>query len=210
MIFFLLYISVLVINGFAWTSAKSEVFDPNSGKTCGDFPPFPDGQGLQAAIGETVNGFPLICGGIRNGENGKRVRPKGCYTLKSNSWSKVGDMRQPRSFASSLLLANLTLWIIGGVNQDGLLRSSEVMDLSSPGAIIPIPGPDLPKKSAGHCSVLHTKMEAIIMGGHFGRKTYFYNIRSPQAWIEGPQLKDSGDRFDPACGQIADRATYSQ
>ena len=100
---------------------------------------------------------------------------------------------------------------MGGFDEDnGLLSSSELINLDSTGAIIQThPGPDLPISSVQHCSVLYTKMEAIIMGGHFGRKTYFYNIEV-QAWIEGPQLKDSGHRFDPACGQITDRATYSQ
>ncbi len=182
------------------SATKSEVFDLNTGKSCQDLAPFP--IEINGAIGETVKGFPLICGG-RDGSN----EQQGCYLLKNNAWSKIGDMREARRFASMLLLANNTLWILGGT---GSPSTSELLDLDSNGAITQqTKGPDLPEPSSGHCAVRYEHSKAILMGGWFKNKTYIYNLEAG-SWTEGPQLQDSGNRYYAACGQIIDKGTSKQ
>ena len=205
-LFCLPYISVLVTTGLPYSSStKSEVFSTKSEKTCQDLPPFPNQ--IDGAIGETVNGFPMICGGWSSVTG----YLKECYTLVQNSWNKAGDMRLVRRLASSVLLANESLWILGGYNDDdGVLSTSELIDLDSTGSIIRNqPGPELPTSSGPHCSVLFTEKKAIVMGGDFGRKSHIFNMDTG-LWTEGPQLQDSGNRHWTTCGRIRDKESNAK
>ena len=117
-------------------------------------------------------------------------------------------MRQGREYASSVVMKNGSLLILGGYN-DGPLSTTELMEIDSDGAIIQSSsyGPDLPMPSYGHCSIIMSKtVEVILVGGSFAKKTHIYNLEFA-TWSEGPQLQDNGLRYYPACGQITDQGT---
>ena len=176
----------------------------NTGKTCQDLPPFPNQ--INGAIGETVNGFPLICGGYLYGSGYQN----GCFALKQNTWTPVGNMRQHRQYASSLVMANGSVLILGGSDGTSGLSTTELMEMDSDGNIIhQSPGPNLPKASSAHCSVLVSSSKVLVAGGDFKRKTHFYNLESG-SWRDGPQLQDSGNRIGAACGKITDKGSKSQ
>jgi len=154
-----------------------------------------------------VNGFPLVCGGYSSGS----VYQKACFALKSSSWSQVGEMDQARFDASSVVLPNGTIFIRGG--QDGIgsyLRTTELMEIDSDGEIShQSPGPDMPTSSWGHCSVLTSTSNMILMGGFYGSQTHFLNLESG-SWTAGPPLQDTGLRLWPACGHIVDKKTKTK
>ena len=177
------------------------MFDTKTGTKCQNLPPFP--IQIAAAIGETINNVPVICGGYLGGSG----RISSCYALTENNWSKIGDMVESRWYASSLLLGNNTLWIMGG---DGSLKSTELMDFNENSAITAQrQGPDLPLASGRHCSIQISDTKAIILGGDFGTKTYFIELESG-TWTEGPPLQDSGSRYYAACGIITDIVTNNR
>ncbi len=186
-----------------WSSStKSEVFDTKTGTRCQNLPPFP--IQIDGAIGETINNVPVLCGGYLDGSGYQ----KSCYALRENNWSKIGDMRKRRYSASSLLLGNNTLWIMGGFN-GYRLESTELMEFKNGAITAQRLGPDLPLASVGHCSIRISDTKAIILGGSFGTKTYFNGLQSG-TWTEGPSLQDSGDRRYAACGIITDIVTKNR
>ena len=205
---FLPHIPVLVTTGSPRSeSTKSEVFDLKTGKACQNLPPFP--IEVFGAVGEIVNGFHLICGGYTVVNGATIIYQSGCYALKGNTWKLIGSMRQPRGYASSLLLDKNTMWIMGGYTDSGRTMTTEYIELDANGAMKQSQGPDLPKASDEHCSLRISNTEVIVMGGQLADKTYIYDLQTG-TWNEGPQLNDSGERKWAACGFIPDQVTNSR
>ncbi len=187
----------MVTTGYPWSSStqKSEVFDLTTEKACQEIPPFP--TAIAGSVGETVKGFPIICGGSDESSN--------CYGLKNYTWTSIGGMLESRSSASSLILANNSIWILGGA---GSFQTTELMEIDENGAIIQqSPGPNLPRSSSGHCSVRFEQSKAIVFGGDFGRETFFANL-DLGTWADGPQMQEV--RYYAACGQITEKETSQQ
>ena len=177
----------------------------NTGKKCQDLPPYP--LEVEGAIGETVNGYPLICGGVSNA-----LYYEACYQLKNNNWSKIGDMKLPRWGASSVLLENNTLLVFGGYAGMNM-RRTESIEFDSNGAIVQQwYGPYLPNQmySNWHCSIQYAPTKVILIGGRFAYWTAIYDLEiGMPMWTDGPILKD-GVRYHFACGQIKDKLTSEQ
>ena len=82
-------------------------------------------------VGGFVQGHPLICGGKYYGEFFQD-----CYVIGKPANYFNAKMLQDRRWASSVVLYNSVLWIVGGVDQN----STEFVYLDRP----PSSGPELP------------------------------------------------------------------
>ena len=86
-----------------------------------------------------------------------------------------------RAGASSIAIDEDTLWITGGVNNDGHLKTTELVNLKT---LSSIPGPDLPIELAGHCMVKLNERTVIVIGGENDNgivdKTFLFNIDDPE------------------------------
>ena len=116
-------------------------------------------------------------------------------------------MKRKRYRASSVVLDNNKLWVMGGY--DGIfLITSEYIQIGEDS----ISGPDLPNAVYCHTSVAWNSSSFMLIGGvryigsngHFFANTFYFTEDKPE-WIPGPDLKEA--RKDHAVGLGMDRAT---
>ena len=185
---------VLVVAGWSNdNNAPPEVIDlVNASNSC-RLAKFP--ATLTWAVGEysSVDGT-IICGGW-NPDTYTDLAD--CYWMDPNSseFTNYTRLSIPRSFASSVMLQNGSLLVLGGRNEDEALNSTEVISDSGAQASI-----DLPSPLYGHCTAQINDTMAIVTGGFNGSSlmssTYFLDLVTLSV-TEGPPL--SGARRRHGC-----------
>ena len=185
------------------TTQQSEEIDPISRNFSGtnDIPEGPGGDGSQPdrpwawakswnfakydssqrsdTVGGFVQGHPLICGGKYYGEFFQD-----CYVIGKPANYFNTKLLQDRRWASSVVLYNSVLWIVGGVDQN----STEFVYLDRP----PSRGPELPFNIFSHSMIQYSPTAIYIIGGFqncsISNRTW---IVDPTNWldmVEGPRL----------------------
>ena len=185
---------VLVVAGWSNdNNAPPEVIDlVNASNSC-RLAKFP--ATLTWAVGEysSVDGT-IICGGWNPNTYTDLAD---CYLVDTNSseFTNYTRLSIPRSFASSVMLQNGSLLVLGGRNEDEALNSTEVISDSGAQASI-----DLPSPLYGHCTAQINDTMAIVTGGFNGSSlmssTYFLDLVTLSV-TEGPPL--SGARRRHGC-----------
>ena len=172
---------------------KSEVIDlSNPNAQCDMLDDYP--QKVMLSTGALLqNDKPLICGGW----NDQLIKNDKCNIIGHEGQIQL---QEKRAGASSIVIDEDTLWITGGVNNDGHLKTTELVNLKT---LSSIPGPDLPIELAGHCMVKLNERTVIVIGGENDNgivdKTFLYNIDNPQFEVRsGPTLNLPRD--GPGCG----------
>ena len=120
------------------------------------------------ATGGILQNQPLIYGGQDGGKTNVSIigMPNHCF-----------EMMIPRSCMSSVILNESKIWITGGwSNNDGSLKSTEIISLNQP----PVLGPDLPFTVCGHSMVLVDPTTIYLIGGEQDYQ------RSNKTWIIDP------------------------
>ena len=121
-------------------------------------------------------------------------------------------MTEPRLFASSIVLNQNTLWIVGGENGPSssrrYLSTTEFISIDSNQEINQKQGPTLPFGISKHCMVQYNSSAIYLIGG---QKTS--DEMSGEVWIidptknftlkEGPPLLNSS-RFMGVCAKMKD------
>ena len=110
-------------------------------------------------MGGLINGSPVLCGGISNGD-----RQDSCIVFGNKKTSI--KMNVKRSGAASVVMNEKTLWIMGGDSKnsaDRLLSSTELITLFPPTSVN---GPPLPKELNDACAVKYNDTHIYLTGGH--------------------------------------------
>ena len=117
-----------------------------------------------------------------------------CYLMDANSseFTNHTQLSTQRSFASSVMLQNGSLLVLGGRNEDFALKSTELVSESGVQASI-----DLPTPLYGHCTAKINDTMALIAGGFNGislmSSTYFLDLVTLSI-TEGPPLREARRR----------------
>ena len=182
---------VLVVAGWSNdNNAPPEVIDlVNASNSC-RLAKFP--ATLTWAVGEysSVDGT-IICGGW-NPDTYTDLAD--CYLMDANSseFTNYTQLSTQRSFASSVMLQNGSLLVLGGRNEDFALKSTELVSESGVQASI-----DLPTPLYGHCTAKINDTMALIAGGFNGislmSSTYFLDLVTLSI-TEGPPLSEARRR----------------
>ena len=79
-----------------------------------------------------------------------------CYTFNilTDRWEKSGKLLQPRAYASSVVLSNGKVWVLGGLGRTEVLKSTEILENTGFGVWKVEKGPDLPMPLFSHCTTM--------------------------------------------------------
>ena len=83
------------------------------------------------------------------------------------SWDVEVRLGTARAYASSILLPNGTLWILGGLGKTKMLKSTELVWMEESGSFMTKPGPDMTQEVFGHCAFLHPSGSKVVNTGGF-------------------------------------------
>lgn len=172
-----------------WLATKSEVIDlEDFDNDCDNVADYPI-EMASGFAGLLDNSMPLICSGFNPDAGGYALDE--CYVLGQEG--VFANVATARWYGGSLVLNNSILWITGGTNLKGVLKSTEYIDSS--GQVWP--GPDLPERMDEHCSVSLNSTHSMLISGEAydsGKVTYVFDHTS-DSWSKGPALKQGRFRF---------------
>ena len=128
----------------------------------------------------------------------------------SKRWTKLAVMKSARMFASSIVLNNGRIWILGGLGVDSILASTELLEEDDNGIWKVHRGPDLPKPLFGHCVESIQDGKIILVGGFSdnGQTTSSYEFiwDSSEAftgkWVTKTWSSINMERYDHICYSI--------
>ena len=83
------------------------------------------------------------------------------------SWDVVANLVVARAYAPSVFLPNGTLWILGGLGKEEILKSTELVWMESNGDFKVAAGPDMTQDKFGHCAFLHPNRNKVVVAGGF-------------------------------------------
>ena len=119
-------------------------------------------------------------------------------------------MNSARMFASSIVLNNGRIWILGGLGVDSILSTTEILEEDDNGNWKVHRGPDLPKPLLGHCVESIQDGKILLVGGFStnGQTTTSYEFiwDSSEAftgkWVTKPWSPLKMERYDHICYSI--------
>lgn len=129
---------------------------------------------------------------------------KTCYAyhIISKTWSELIKMRNPRVFASHVILNDGRLWILGGIGKKKILDTTEILEQRELGQWYVTKGPTLSKPRFGHCSASLSGKKVLLAGGHdsndYTSLTEEYDWETGE-WSTRDWSKNKHVRFDHAC-----------
>ena len=77
-------------------------------------------------------------------------------------------MSSARAYASSVVLPDGRLWITGGLDDNNILKTTEILEETLEGKWKIYQGPDLPKPLFGHCLEILRNGRVLLSGGFDG------------------------------------------
>ena len=118
---------------------------------------------INSATGAIVSGHPMICGGWS--ELPDFVAYSECYRYKkdSNTWIFLTNMTEKRMRSASVVI-NGSLFVMGGFRGHSLGAQSST-EYISPDGYASQPGPELPSARYGHCAVMLSTGQVMLLGG---------------------------------------------
>jgi hypothetical protein len=179
----------LVTTGYPTSnSVKSEVIDlEDASNICQNLDDYP--IQVRGAVGGLLNqGDPLVCGGEYPATNV-------CYVV--NQPGQSSEMREERAYSASLTLNSTHLWVTGGRNGSGWLKTSEFVSMGQAA----VKGPDLPFAVEEHCLVGVNSSTALLCGGYNDggdlNECHYMDLED-HSWSQGPSMMTK--RGGHSCG----------
>ena len=139
---------------------QSEVLDVIQNLNCSAPPPFPI-DGICSSGVSSPEGV-ILCGGNDSGGEIPNPGRADCYTLSDNKWVKQRSMGTPRWEAASTYFLTGNWWVGGGMHNNKVLRSTELLNMED--GVWQDVSP-LPFGLAGHCAEAVDNTTVFITGG---------------------------------------------
>jgi hypothetical protein len=164
-------------------------------------------RAIYAAVGEyTINGGPMICGGISYNND--------CFAYEDGAWNSFSSMTSPRAHAAASLSPyqnrNHSLFVTGGFNTEfSFLHTAEIL---SEGEWQKSPT-SLPVTIYRHCMVVINSTTVMVIGGIQNGftvpspNTFYFNTEN-EMWVAGPKLL--AGRQLHSCGKLQKESGSSQ
>lgn len=183
-----------------------------------------------------IYGSAVVCGGAsqdyincKNGIGGSRVcgdntqcvttiggtpwctgpKVKQCLVYDKDltkSWLRKFDMKIARVYAASLKLPDGSLWILGGISEDNILASTEIIQQNPTSKKWEtVWGVGMSEPRFGHCAMLLPDQENILVTGGFNRNGYVkagsvFNLKTKKWNTKEYYSYTDGHRMDHSCG----------
>ena len=119
----------------------------------------------EAAVGAMFGDVPILCGG---GSQSESHYFDSCISFQNSQWSQSHSMNELRGHAAGVQINSTTFWILGGQNIQNQLEISDTTEFIIQDQTNGIPGPKLPYKLTGLCSVKLSETEIFVIGGWDG------------------------------------------
>ena len=119
----------------------------------------------EAAVGAMFGDVPILCGG---GSQSESYYFDSCISFQNSQWSQSHSMNELRGHAAGVQINSTTFWILGGQNIQNQLEISDTTEFIIQDQTNGIPGPKLPYKLTGLCSVKLSETEIFVIGGWDG------------------------------------------
>jgi len=114
----------------AGEDGQSEVLDVIRNLNCSAPPPFPVvDESCFKSSGVSAPEGVMVCGGNDGGPAIPHPGSEECYTLSDNKWVKQRSMGTPRWDAASAYFPTGNWWVGGGMNDEKVLRSTELLNM---------------------------------------------------------------------------------
>ena len=140
--------------------SHSEIIDLSETKDsqCSNWAEYP--YEATGGTGGLIGGTPIICGGLAS-IGYDQVYDNRCYSIVGHSAEFVTNVSIGRYEASSVVLNEEVLWIVGGKDQaSNVLSSTEYVTLEGSN-----PGPDMPTPLYDHVIIGINSTYSILVGG---------------------------------------------
>ena len=118
------------------------------------------------AVGAMFGNAPIICCGYDG--FGSPSYLDTCIYYQESRWSQSHSMIHKRMHAAGVQINSTTFWILGGQNIQNQLEISDTTEFIIQDQTNGIPGPKLPYKLTGLCSVKLSETEIFVIGGWDG------------------------------------------
>ena len=86
-------------------------------------------------------------------------------TEPRDRWNKIALLKTARAYASSVVLPDGGIWILGGLGSNSVLKTTEILKQSSDGSWKMSKGPDMPRALFGHCVTKLVNGKILLTGG---------------------------------------------
>ena len=130
----------------------------------------------EAAVGTMFGDVPILCGGGTDGTDGYYF--DSCISFQNSQWGQSHSMNEIRGNAAGVKINSTTFWILGGSSTSDISDTTEFIIQDQTNGI---PGPKLPYRLLGLCSVKLSETEIFVIGGFDGSR------RRNESWIYDPQ-----------------------
>jgi len=146
----------------ATEDGQSEVLDVIRNLNCSAPPPFPvDGECFKSSGVSAPEGV-MVCGGNDGGGDMPHPGSADCYTLSDNKWVKQRSMGTPRWDAASAYFPTGNWWVGGGMHNEKVLRSTELLNIED--GVWQDVSP-LPLGLTDHCAEAVDNSTVFVTGG---------------------------------------------
>ena len=125
-----------------------------------------------------------------------------CYTLKNWRWEEAVRLLKPRAYGSAISLHDGTMMVTGGIQDSGIVMTSEIISWNHNGYSV-TRGPRALNKKMGHCSVTAPGFFTLEIGGYDGLNFLDDVEELDRVWrVKASRLREP--RFDHSCTVVTD------
>ena len=117
-------------------------------------------------------------------------------------------MKSGRAYSSSVVLPDGRLWITGGLDDDSILETTEILEETKDGKWIIYEGPNLPKPLFGHCLEVLRNGRVLLAGGFDGSDQA--DITEEFEWVGTDYGKWSSKAWSPMKYKRFDHSCFSK
>ena len=184
------------VNGQGNRLSDVELIDPtNANSNCEKPPSFP--YNVLEMVSEIYNGKALVCGGLSD----KNEPHRDCYQYFQNWQPGPDNLAFVRYRASSVLLDDGNIWILGGDGDFGESTTSEILNSKGEFEL----GPVLPEPTQSHCTARINSTHVFFAGNGVEPQTQAYIVDTSKETFHFFKLPNMHHkRFGAACSVILD------
>ena len=135
-------------------------------------------------------------------------KSRNCYAFQDpnaaggETWALIGQLREARSDAAAVDLPDGSMWILGGLGNDDLLLTTEIVKRVNDVWRIQTGPKRLLRRVFGHCAVLSSANTVTVIGGFdskdgFSNAVETYDIEKNTWKVETGSLREA--RYDHSC-----------
>jgi hypothetical protein len=158
--------------------------------------------GRSGHIAQIINETVVVCGGYT-----ASGYEKSCLKYEAGTWSNTKQMTQAREYASSILLDDGRILIVGGYGGSSSNTTAEIWSEHTP--MEATKTMTLPETMLSHCMVRISPSQVLLAGNAYGdeKSSYLLNITSwPYTFSQRIPL--STGRSGAACGVLKTYGVY--